>query len=36
MMKLYLLFAMMDLLLLVAYPIAFIIHWLRKMTGVKH
>jgi hypothetical protein len=35
-MKLYLLFAMMDLLILLAYPIVYIIHKTRKMMGLKH
>ena len=36
MMKLYLLFALIDLLILLAYPVAYIAHWIRKMMGVKH
>jgi len=36
MMKLYLLFAMIDLLILLAYPIAYIAHYVRKMMGAKH
>lgn len=36
MMKLYLLFAMIDVLILLAYPIACIAHYVRKMTGAKH
>jgi hypothetical protein len=35
-MKLYLLFAVIDLLILLAYPIAYITHQLRKMMGSKH
>ena len=35
-MKLYLLFAMIDLLILLAYPIAYIAYWIRKMMGQKH
>ena len=35
-MKLYLLFAMIDVLILLAYPIAYITHQLRKMMGSKH
>ena len=35
-MKLYLLFAMIDLLILLAYPIAYIANYLRKLTGTKH
>jgi hypothetical protein len=34
-MKLSLFFALFDLLILLAYPIAFVIHRLRKMKGVK-
>ena len=36
MMKLYLLFAMIDMLILLAYPIAYVAHWIRKGVGVKH
>jgi len=35
-MKLYLLFAMIDLLILLAYPIASIAHYVRKRMGAKH
>jgi hypothetical protein len=35
-MKLYLLFAMMDMLILLAYPIVYIIHQIRKVMGLKH
>jgi NADH:ubiquinone oxidoreductase subunit 3 (subunit A) len=35
-MKLYLLFVVIDLLVLLAYPIAYIIHRARKLRGVKH
>jgi len=35
-MKLYILFAVIDLLILIAYPIAYIVHRLRKMMGFKH
>lgn len=35
-MKLYLLFAAIDLLILLMYPIAYIVYRLRKMTGGKH
>jgi NADH:ubiquinone oxidoreductase subunit 3 (subunit A) len=34
-MKLSLFFVLFDLLILLAYPIAFVIHRLRKMKGVK-
>lgn len=34
-MKLYLLFAVMDLLILLAYPIVYIVHRVRKKMGVK-
>ena len=34
-MKLYLLSAVIDLLILLAYPIVYIVHRLRKMTGSK-
>ncbi len=34
-MKLYLLFAVIDLLTLLAYPIVYIVHRLRKMMGTK-
>ena len=36
MMKLYLLFAVMDLLILLAYPIAYVANYIRKMMGAKH
>jgi|CXWL01.1.fsa_nt_gi hypothetical protein len=35
-MKLYLLFAAIDLLIFLAYPIVYIIHHVRKMMGSKH
>ena len=35
-MKLYLLFAAIDLLILLAYPIVYIAYHVRKMIGVKH
>ncbi len=34
-MKLYLLFAAIDILILLAYPIVYIIYGLRRLTGVK-
>jgi hypothetical protein len=34
-MKLYLFFAIIDILILLAYPIVFVIHYIRKMMGVK-
>lgn len=34
-MKLYLFFALFDLLILLAYPIVYIVHRIRKMMGVK-
>ncbi len=34
-MKLSLFFVLFDLLILLAYPIAFVLHRLRKMKGVK-
>jgi hypothetical protein len=34
-MKLYLLFAIIDALILLAYPIVYIIHRVRRMMGVK-
>ena len=36
MMKLYLLFALIDLLILLAYPIVYIANYMRKMLGAKH
>jgi len=36
MIKLYLLFVVIDLLILLAYPIAYIAHYARKMMGSKH
>ncbi len=36
MMKLYLLFAIMDPLILLAYPVAYIAHRIRKMMDAKH
>jgi hypothetical protein len=35
-MKLYLIFAVIDLLILLAYPIVYVMHRLRKMTSPKH
>lgn len=35
-MKLYLLFAVIDLLVLLMYPIAFLVHRVRKLMGSKH
>ena len=35
-MKLYLLIAAIDLLILIAYPIVYIVHRVRKMMGSKH
>jgi len=35
-MKLYLLFAVIDLMILLAYPIVYIIHQIRKLMGSKH
>jgi hypothetical protein len=34
-MKLYLLFAVIDILILIVYPIMYIIHRVRRMMGVK-
>ena len=34
-MKLYLFFALIDLLILLAYPVVFIIQRIRRMMGVK-
>ena len=34
-MKLYLLFAVIDLMILLACPIVYVIHRIRKMMGVK-
>lgn len=34
-MKLYFLFALIDALILLAYPIVYIIHRVRRMMGVK-
>ena len=36
MMKLYLLFALIDLLIMLVYPIAYIAHHIRKLMGAKH
>jgi len=36
MMKLYLLFAVMDLMILLVYPIAYIMHRARKLMSSKH
>jgi len=35
-MKLYLLFVVIDLLILLAYPIVYIAHRMRKLLGAKH
>ncbi len=35
-MKLYLIFAVIDLLILIAYPIVYVVHHVRKMLGSKH
>ena len=35
-MKLYLLFMVIDLLILLVYPIAFIAYQIRKLMGSKH
>ncbi len=35
-MKLYLLFAVIDLLVLLMYPIAYLVHRVRKLMGSKH
>lgn len=34
-MKLYLFFMLIDLLILLAYPVVYIIHHIRRMMGVK-
>jgi hypothetical protein len=34
-MKLYLIFAAIDLLILLTYPIVYIIHRVRKLKGIK-
>ena len=34
-MKLYLLLAAIDLMILLAYPLVYVIHRIRKMMGVK-
>ena len=34
-MKLSLFFALFDLLIILAYPVAYVIHRIRKMKGVK-
>jgi NADH:ubiquinone oxidoreductase subunit 3 (subunit A) len=34
-MKLYLLFAVIDLIILLVYPIAYIAHHVQKLTGMK-
>ena len=34
-MKLYLIFALFDVLILLAYPIVYILYRIRKMMGVK-
>ncbi len=34
-MKLYLFFAVIDLLILLAYPVVYIVHRVRKMMGSK-
>ncbi len=36
MMKLYLLFAVIDLLILLVYPIAYVANHLRKVMAAKH
>ncbi len=35
-MKLYLLFALIDLMIMLMYPIAYIIHQTHKLLGKKH
>jgi hypothetical protein len=35
-MRLYLFFAAIDLMILLAYPIVYIIHHIRKIIGSKH
>ena len=35
-MKLYILFAVIDLLILLVYPLVYITHQIRKMVGAKH
>jgi hypothetical protein len=35
-MKLYFLFAVIDLLVLLVYPIVYIAHRVRKLVGAKH
>jgi hypothetical protein len=35
-MKLYLLFAAIDLMILLAYPIVYVIYQIRKLMGEKH
>jgi len=34
-MRLYLLFAIIDIVILLAYPVVFIFHQIRRMMGVK-
>ncbi len=34
-MRLYLLFAIIDIMILLAYPVVFIFHHIRRMMGVK-
>ena len=34
-MKLYFLFAVIDLIILLVYPIAYIVHHMQKLTGTK-
>ncbi len=34
-MKLYLFFVLIDLLILLAYPVVYIVHHIRRMMGVK-
>lgn len=34
-MKLYLFFMLIDLLILLAYPVVYIVHHIRRMMGVK-
>ena len=34
-MKLYIIFALIDLLILLAYPVVYVVHHVRKMVGSK-
>jgi hypothetical protein len=34
-MKLYFFFALIDLLILLAYPLAYLANWVKKLTGAK-